>query len=102
MISSHLTRRSRDFVKGLWVVVSTRRPVRIAVGFILLLIGIAGLFLPIIQGVATIVVAMAILRKDIPLAERLWQRWCIPLHHRAQQWRQAYRERRVRRRQPES
>ena len=48
-------------------------------GIILLLIGIAGLFLPILQGVAIIVAALAILRQDIPLAERIWQRWIIPL-----------------------
>ena len=102
MIPSQLIRRGREFAKGMWAVVSTRRPVRIAIGFILLLVGIAGLFLPIIQGVATIVVAMAILRKDVPLAERLWQRWFIPLHHRTQQWLQAYRKRRARRRQPKS
>ena len=71
---------------------------RITVGLILLVVGIAGLFLPVIQGVATIVAALAILRKDIPLAERIWQRWIIPLQQRWQQWLQAYRERRARRR----
>jgi uncharacterized membrane protein YbaN (DUF454 family) len=74
--------------------------VRIAVGIILLCVGIAGLFLPVLQGIATIVAALAILRKDIPLAERIWQRWIIPLHQRSQQWLQDYRERRARRRQP--
>jgi uncharacterized membrane protein YbaN (DUF454 family) len=73
--------------------------VRIAVGIILLFIGIAGLFLPVIQGVATIVAALAILRKDIPLAERIWQRWIMPLHQRSQRWLQVYRERRAQRRQ---
>jgi uncharacterized membrane protein YbaN (DUF454 family) len=82
------------------MIISSRRPVRIAVGIILLFVGIAGLFLPVIQGVATIVAALAILRKDIPLAERIWQRWIIPLHQRFQQWLQAYRERRARRQQP--
>jgi uncharacterized membrane protein YbaN (DUF454 family) len=75
---------------------------RIAVGVILLLIGIAGLFLPILQGVAIIVAALAILRQDIPLAERIWQRWVMPLQQYLQQWLQAYRERRARRRQPKS
>jgi len=63
--------------------------VRITVGLILLFVGIAGLFLPVIQGVATIVAALAILRKDISLAERIWQRWVIPLQQRSQQWLQA-------------
>jgi len=93
-----LIRRGLGLVKSLWAIISTRRPVRIAVGTILLFVGIAGLFLPVIQGVATIVAALAILRKDIPLAERIWQRWVIPLQQRLQQWVQAYRERRARRR----
>ena len=94
-----LIRRGLDLAKSLWAIISTRRPVRIAVGTILLFVGIAGLFLPVIQGVATIVAALAILRKDIPLAERIWQRWVIPLQQRSQEWLQAYRERRARRRQ---
>jgi len=48
----------------------------------------------------TIVAALAILRKDIPLAERIWQRWIIPLQQRSQPWLQAYRERRAQHRQP--
>ena len=84
----------------MWAIISARRSVRITVGIILLFVGIAGLFLPVIQGVATIVAALAILRKDIPLAERIWQRWVIPLHQRLQQWLETYHERRARRRQP--
>ena len=94
-----LIRRGLDLAKSMWAIISSRRPVRITVGIILLLVGIAGLFLPILQGVATIVAAVAILRKDIPLAERVWQHWIIPLHQRFQQWLEAYRERRARRRQ---
>jgi uncharacterized membrane protein YbaN (DUF454 family) len=95
-----LIRRGFDLAKSLWAIISARRPVRITIGIILLCIGIAGLFLPIIQGVATIVAALAILRKDVPLAERIWQRWIIPLQQRSQQWLQVYRERRAQRRQP--
>jgi uncharacterized membrane protein YbaN (DUF454 family) len=97
-----LLRLGLDLAKSLWIIISARRPVRIAVGLILLLIGIAGLFLPILQGIATIVAALAILRKDIPLAERIWQCWVIPLHQRSQQWLDIYRERRARRQQPKS
>ena len=100
MAPEPLIRRSLDLAKSMWAIISARRPVRIAVGIILLFVGIVGLFLPILQGVATIVVALAILRKDVPLAERIWQRWIIPLHRRSQQWLQAYRERRAQRRQP--
>ena len=100
MTPQPLIRRGLDLAKSMWAIISARRPVRITVGIVLLFVGIAGLFLPIIQGVATIVAALAILRKDIPMAERIWQRWIIPLHQRSQQWLQAYRERRARRRQP--
>jgi uncharacterized membrane protein YbaN (DUF454 family) len=95
-----LIRMGLGFFKTLWILVSSRRPVRITVGLILLLIGIVGLFLPVLQGVAIIVAALAILRKDIPMAERIWQRWIIPLRRRAQQWLEDYRERRARRQQP--
>jgi uncharacterized membrane protein YbaN (DUF454 family) len=95
-----LIRMGLDFFKTIWTIVSARRPVRITVGLILLLIGIAGLFLPVLQGVAMVVAALAILRKDIPMAERIWQRWIIPLRQRSQQWLQVYRERRARRQQP--
>ena len=100
MIPQQLARRGLDLAKGLWSIVSTRRPVRMIVGLTLLLVGIAGLFLPVIQGVATIIAALAILRKDIPMAERIWQRWVIPLQHRSQQWLHTYRERRAWRKQP--
>jgi uncharacterized membrane protein YbaN (DUF454 family) len=94
-----LVRRGFDLAKGIWTIISARRPLRIAVGLFLLLIGIAGLFLPILQGIATIVTALAILRKDISLAERIWQRWIIPLQQRLQECLDIFRERRTRRRQ---
>ena len=100
MTPQPLIRRGLDLAKSIWTIISSRRPVRIAVGTILLCIGIAGLFLPILQGVATIVAALAILRKDIPLAERIWQRCIIPLQQRLQQWLEAYHARRAQRRQP--
>jgi uncharacterized membrane protein YbaN (DUF454 family) len=95
-----LIRRGLDVAKSLWAIIVARRPVRVTVGLILLLIGIAGLFLPILQGIAIIVAALAILRQDVPLAERIWQRWIMPLNQRSQQWLHAYRERRTRRRRP--
>ena len=100
MTFQQLIRMGLDFFKTLWTIVSSRRPLRITVGIILLLLGVAGLFLPFLQGVAMVVAALAILRKDIPLAERIWQRWIIPLQRRSQQWLQVYRERRARRQQP--
>ena len=102
MPTQQFVRRGLDLAKSLWTLLSARRPTRIVVGVMLLLIGIAGLFLPILQGVAIIVAALAILRQDIPLAERVWQRWVMPLHQYLQQWLHAYRERRARRQQPKS
>ena len=102
MPTQQLVRRGLDLARSLWTLISAHRPVRIVVGVILLLIGIAGLFLPILQGVAIIVAALAILRQDIPLAERIWQRWVVPLQQCLQQWLQAYRARRARRQQPKS
>jgi len=89
--------RSFSLVKDVWTLLSTRRPVRIVVGLILLLVGIIGLFLPVLQGLATIVAALAILRKDIPLAERVWQRWVVPCEHRCRQWIHTFRQRRAKR-----
>ena len=100
MTPQPLIRRGLDLAKSLWAIITARRPVRIAVGIILLLIGIAGLFLPILQGVATIVAALALLRQDFPLAERIWQSCIIPLQQRLQQWLHAYHARRAQRRQP--
>ena len=93
-----LAQRSYALIKGIWTILVTRRPVRIIVGLSLLLAGIAGLFLPSLQGVAMIVAALAILRKDIPLAERVWQRWIVPGEHRLRQWLHAFRQRRAERR----
>lgn len=100
MTFQQLVRMGLDFAKSIWTIISSRRPIRITVGLILLLIGLAGLFLPVLQGVAIVVAALAILRKDIPMAERIWQRWIIPLRRRSQQWLQVYRERRARRQLP--
>jgi len=90
-----VAQKSLALVKGIWTVLSTRRPVRIVVGLTLLLVGIAGLFLPVLQGVLTIVAALAILRRDIPLAERVWQRWVVPCEQRCRQWLHALRQRRA-------
>lgn len=59
-----------------------RRLVRIAVGLLLLLGGLAGLVLPFLQGVLMILAALAILRKEIPLVDRFWQRGLLPLWRR--------------------
>jgi len=93
--------RSLALVKDVWTLLSTRRPVRIVVGLILLLVGIIGLFLPVLQGVATIIAALAILRKDIPLVERVWQRWIVPWEQRIRQWVHTFRQRRARRKAAE-
>ena len=44
---------------------------RIISGFALLILGVIGLFLPILQGVAMIVAGLLLLAPDIPWARRL-------------------------------
>ena len=66
---------------------------RIALGIGLLIAGLAGLVLPILQGVVLIVAALAILRKDIPFAARIWDRFVVPLQHRYRLWRETRRRR---------
>lgn len=66
---------------------------RIALGVGLLIAGLAGLVLPVLQGVLLIVAALAILRKDIPFAAKIWERVVVPLQDRYQRWREARRHR---------
>ena len=60
---------------------------RITLGIALLIAGLAGLVLPILQGVVLIVAALAILRKDIPFVATIWDRFVAPLQQRYQRWR---------------
>ncbi len=62
------------------------RMVRITLGLLLLLGGIAGLVLPILQGWLMIFAALAILRKDLPWAAYVWDHWVVPLRIRFQPW----------------
>lgn len=55
------------------------RLVRITLGLLLLLGGIAGLVLPVLQGWLMIFAALAILRKDLPWAAYAWDHWVVPL-----------------------
>ena len=66
---------------------------RIALGIVLLIAGLAGLVLPILQGVMLIVAALAILRKDIPFAGTIWDRFVVPLQLQYRRWREARRSR---------
>jgi len=66
---------------------------RIALGVGLLILGLAGLVLPFLQGVLLIVAALAILRKDIPFVATLWDRYVAPLQERYRLWREARRRR---------
>ena len=69
------------------------RVTRIALGIVLLIAGLAGLVLPILQGVVLIVAALAILRKDIPFVATIWDRFVVPLQQRYRRWREAWRHR---------
>ena len=66
---------------------------RIALGIALLIVGLAGLVLPVLQGVVLIVAALAILRKDIPFVATIWDRFVVPLQERYRRWREARRRR---------
>ena len=66
---------------------------RIGLGVALLIAGLVGLILPILQGVVLIVAALAILRKDIPFVETIWDRFVVPLQDRYRLWREARRHR---------
>ena len=64
---------------------------RIVLGVGLLILGLAGLVLPILQGVVLILAALAILRKDIPFVAVIWDRYVVPLQDRYRRWREARR-----------
>lgn len=50
------------------------RVLRIASGFLLLALGIIGLFLPILQGVLMILAGLAVLGKDLPWSRKITDR----------------------------
>ena len=50
------------------------RVLRIASGFVLLALGVIGLFLPILQGVLMILAGLAVLGKDLPWSRALTDR----------------------------
>ena len=52
-----------------------KRIIKIVTGFTVVLIGIAGLFLPFLQGVVTIVIGLAILGTEFVWAKRLMRRF---------------------------
>lgn len=66
---------------------------RIVLGVALLIVGLVGLVLPILQGVVLIVAALAVLRKDIPFVGTIWDRFVVPLQLRYRRWREARRSR---------
>jgi len=50
------------------------RLLRIGVGSLLLLLGLIGLFLPVLQGVFFLVLGGLLLSRDIPFLRRFWSR----------------------------
>ena len=52
-----------------------KRIIKIVTGFTVVLIGIAGLFLPFLQGIVTIVIGLAILGTEFVWAKRLMKRF---------------------------
>jgi uncharacterized membrane protein YbaN (DUF454 family) len=52
-----------------------RRVIKIVIGFTIVLFGVAGLFLPFLQGIVTIVLGLAILGTEFVWARRLMKRF---------------------------
>ena len=59
------------------------RALRIASGFLLLALGVIGLFLPILQGVLMILAGLAVLGKDLPWSRALTDRLAAFVKRRA-------------------
>lgn len=57
---------------------------RIASGFLLLALGIIGLFLPILQGVLMILAGLAVLGKDLPWSRKIIDRLAGFVRRRAE------------------
>ncbi len=60
------------------------RIVRIVAGFLLLAVGVVGLFLPVLQGVLMILGGLAILGRDLPWARRITDRLSRFIRRRAE------------------
>ncbi|MCY3746615.1 MAG: hypothetical protein OXH05_10345 [Acidobacteria bacterium] len=60
------------------------RALRIASGFLLLALGIIGLFLPILQGVLMILAGLAVLGKDLPWSRKITDRLAGFVRRRAE------------------
>lgn len=86
-----LSRRFCRMVRRVLGTILFYRTPRIVLGIALLIAGLAGLVLPILQGVVLIVAALAILRKDIPFVATIWDRFVVPLQLRYRRWRNARR-----------
>lgn len=86
-----LSRRFYRIVHRVLGTVLFYRTPRIVLGIVLLITGLAGLVLPVLPGVVTIVGALAILRKDTPFIARLWDRFVVPMGQRYRRWRNARR-----------
>lgn len=59
------------------------RVLRIAAGFLLLTLGVIGLFLPILQGVLMILAGLAVLGKDLPWSRAITDRLASFVRRRA-------------------
>lgn len=60
------------------------RALRIASGFLLLALGIIGLFLPILQGVLMILAGLAVLGQDLPWSRKITGRLAAFVKRRAE------------------
>ena len=59
------------------------RILRVFAGFVLLLLGVVGLFLPVLQGVLLILAGLAVLGRDLPWARAVTRRLAAFARRRA-------------------
>ena len=75
-----LDEESRRAARGRW---RPLRLLRIVAGFLLLLFGLIGLFLPVLQGVLMILAGLAVLGRDLPWSRALTERLASLVRRRA-------------------
>lgn len=75
-VPAALVRVERRARGGVW------RLVRIACGFLLLALGVVGLFLPVLQGVLLLLAGLAVLGRDLPWARSVTDRLTNALRRR--------------------
>lgn len=75
MITAKVKRVKKQRESRISTLKQAKRIIKMVTGFTIVLIGIAGLFLPFLQGIVTIVLGLAILGTEFVWARRLMKRF---------------------------